>query len=375
MDATYSWHPGAAIGKSRWPVPMCMMPDELISSWLVRLSFAQGCDPLLLTESVWPKSRVWTRDLDRGLSALQITRLSVLAGVIPENIEAAGLRQIALKICMPGLGANGVWPWILAVGIKNRRRSGGLQFCPMCLQTDDKPFYRIQWRLAWHTVCARHRILLLDRCPSCGSAIQPHRLTPDKQNIAWCHSCNFDLRESQVSHQLPDSLMFQNMADKVTQAGVGAWGNKTITAPQWFAFTRYLITILRKGTRLRHTRLDRFLMLLGANLEEISGGATSRRFEFLSLKERADLLSFPFSVCEMGIEGFLKATQAAELGLSYLINSHQELPDVLREFISYSPKREKVFRKRTSKNALRPKPKDTVMRQWLRLQRQKKLET
>jgi len=40
------------------------------------------------------------------------------------------------------------WPWVRPFGRRNRRCVQGWQYCPSCLEEDDKPFLRLHWRLA-----------------------------------------------------------------------------------------------------------------------------------------------------------------------------------------------------------------------------------
>ncbi|WP_398941916.1 TniQ family protein [Streptomyces sp. CFMR 7] len=42
----------------------------------------------------------------------------------------------------------------------------GSRFCPTCL-TDSGGRWQITWRLGWSFACARHHVLLADRCPAC----------------------------------------------------------------------------------------------------------------------------------------------------------------------------------------------------------------
>ena len=46
-----------------------------------------------------------------------------------------------------------------------------LVYCPRCLASDSKPYFRRQWRLAPCVVCLTHRTMLLDRCWNCHSRI------------------------------------------------------------------------------------------------------------------------------------------------------------------------------------------------------------
>lgn len=46
------------------------------------------------------------------------------------------------------------------------------RFCPPCLAATTGR-WKFAWRLPWHTACAGHGCLLLDRCPTCGEHLRP----------------------------------------------------------------------------------------------------------------------------------------------------------------------------------------------------------
>lgn len=147
MDATYSWHPGTGRVVANWAIPVPLLPDELLSSWLVRAALAQGCDPLVLSGELWSKWRIWTRDADRGLNQERLLVLAKASGVNSAAFKAASVRCIVPAITTEPLDELAIWPWVLALGSRNRKRHGGLQYCPLCLREDTKPYYRLQWRL------------------------------------------------------------------------------------------------------------------------------------------------------------------------------------------------------------------------------------
>src|SRR5699024_7518501 len=110
------------------------------------------------------------------------------------------------------------WPWLLALGTRNRARHGGQQFCPLCLAQDPTPYFRRAWRLAWHVGCSIHEVLLNDACPACQAPIEPHRLTAEDKYLAQCSRCKLDWRYVACTSLSTDTLRFQNRANGVLQA-------------------------------------------------------------------------------------------------------------------------------------------------------------
>jgi len=113
MAAAYTWHPGTGVERPRWVRSVPMLPDEIISSWLVRAALAQGCDPMVLTGEIWPKWRIWTRDVDRFLDETPLTRLVASSGIPLSFFVRRPLKKSpgksAARPCLPKLCGHGYW--------------------------------------------------------------------------------------------------------------------------------------------------------------------------------------------------------------------------------------------------------------------------
>ncbi|WP_348009161.1 TniQ family protein [Roseateles sp.] len=234
MVATDQGHPRGHGVTRPWALRVGLLPEELFSTWLVRAALAQGCDPMDLTGSLWPRWRAWTVDLDRGLAPERLAVLAARSGVAAAELEAAMLHPLLAAIA-PGVEpSQATWPWILAQGSRNRRRQGGLQFCPACLAEDATPYFRRSWRLAWHVGCVRHGILLSDHCGRCHSPAEPHRVRASDVTLCRCPSCGHDLRDTATSVACAEALDFQRAADHVLSTGHGIWSAVPVTRERWF---------------------------------------------------------------------------------------------------------------------------------------------
>ena len=152
-----------------------------------------------LAATLWTDWRMWTIDTDRNLSSGRLKVLSLRSGIREDFIWAATLAPTIGKTQHRPLSKNITWPWTLTIGARNTKRRNGLQYCPLCLTGDASPYFRINWRLAWHTGCERHQCALLDRCWYCQSPVEPHRLTELSSSAAVCSSCNKALAEGPQS--------------------------------------------------------------------------------------------------------------------------------------------------------------------------------
>jgi hypothetical protein len=172
--------------------------DELLSSWLVRLSRAYGMEARRFGASIWRHAAFWNRDVDKGIYADVLEVLidntaTPLAQVV--NTTFWGYRGFPAW----QLYSRGVSPWLLSIGLRhNRRHRPWLQYCPYCLDDDPDPYFRRQWRLTFVTICPPHRCRLLDRCVACGAPCNIEHVPSDADAITHCYHCQFDARQAQA---------------------------------------------------------------------------------------------------------------------------------------------------------------------------------
>ncbi|RMH11368.1 MAG: hypothetical protein D6698_16465 [Gammaproteobacteria bacterium] len=241
MGSTDQGYPGNILLTGPWSIPCALHNDELLSSWLVRSALANGCDPLTLTGDLWPGWRAWTIDLDRGLPADKLKSLAKKCTTTTNKFESIFLRHAAARVVGAELPIRQCWPWILAIGARNRLRSGGLQYCPICLK--ESPYFRICWRFAWHTCCSTHHIRLHDSCPHCSISIEPHRLEAQNKSITVCPNCLSDLSEASTEKPSEKSLSFQKMANRTLDDGYNTYSNVKLRAPAWFELARFFYVL------------------------------------------------------------------------------------------------------------------------------------
>ncbi|MBU2560175.1 TniQ family protein [archaeon] len=174
-----------------WTIHPTPIEGELLSSWVCRLARAKCLDSNLLL----PGLRMYNRDIDINSYEWLVPRLVEHTRVPKGEIEAMLL---------------GEWDKLLhqfkrrgyPYGITGRPnyKNKGIRLCPICLKEDSTPFYRRIWRIGAVTACTKHKTLLVDRCPKCGSYIDPKRV---KWNASYtsCFNCGYELTEAPV-HRL-----------------------------------------------------------------------------------------------------------------------------------------------------------------------------
>lgn len=184
------------------PVHPQPLQDELLSSWLVRLAVSNGWHLHTFCSIVLGcRVPIWNRDIDKFHQPELLECLQKATGISTTNINKLSLQEFN-GILFSGPIDAAFLPWILPLGIYHRlHRRGGLQICPNCLREQQTAYYKKDWRLAFVTICMKHEVQLLDKCPTCESPIEFHRLglgskkeRLPESNLCLCSSCRFDLR-------------------------------------------------------------------------------------------------------------------------------------------------------------------------------------
>ena len=203
----------------RWPVAVPPLFDELLSSWLHRLAYANGVSPKRFARVLGLGSGMWSAALDLRLPTDVANLLGANTGVSPHQLSAMMLSHGLLVPVLLPLRSNG-------------RRDGStwLQFCSKCLADDAHPYFRRRWRLATLVSCTRHGCRLRDRCPSCRSriaAFDQSELVPQH----YCARCGYDLRRSSAIGISTASRRLDRCIDDITRlpAVTGSPSSKVLT--------------------------------------------------------------------------------------------------------------------------------------------------
>lgn len=301
MATAYSWHSGAVRLKSIWAVPTPLLPDEIFSSWLVRAAFDNGMEPMGFTDAIWKKSRLWTIDIDRHLSNDQISTIAKLSGLDSFQVHNSMLSNVVSRF-PDQLIANKkqLQPWVLALGSRNRARLGGMQYCPHCLAEDETPYFKLNWRFAWHVACQKHQCALLDRCPHCKAAIQFHKRKFITTSPRHCAICNRDLTNVSSKVGFLPAIQLQLATDNCLISK-----NKPIIM-DWFQRLRLFEGLVRRQYRNNPIAVSHFFKLsnipINTNVDLTELGLA---FEMLGVSERSLYLSKVMPLMEMSPETLL----------------------------------------------------------------------
>jgi hypothetical protein len=188
---------------SLWPIHYKPLPDELLSSWLVRLAHGHGLKVQTFCNLIFGnKLQIWNRDIDRLAPEWLMAELSSKTGASYKQAFKTTLQSYK-GIIYHRPRQSGSLTWIQSLKLHHRKFEGfGLQFCPECLANDPEPYFRKSWRVAFNTICPNHQCMLHDRCPHCGHGVAFHRSDMKYAeyitaiSLLECHYCGFDLSQT-----------------------------------------------------------------------------------------------------------------------------------------------------------------------------------
>lgn len=187
-----------------WPAHPKPLPDELLSSWLMRTAHANGLRLQTFCNLIFGGRRqVWNRDIDRLGPTWLVSTMAACTGT-PWPIAYETTLRTFEGVLFRRFRTSGALQWIQTLQVYHRKRQGfGLQYCPTCLREDAEPYYRRIWRVSFNTVCPQHRCMLLDRCPECDAGLAFHRtdIGQDQSHdsprlMLACHRCGVALSNS-----------------------------------------------------------------------------------------------------------------------------------------------------------------------------------
>lgn len=215
---------------SYWRGKVIPLPDELLTSWLIRLARRVGLTVYGLVRQVLHNESLFCRDTDLLIRSSALQSLASFA-----DIDVLQLKEHTLQVDCPAR-TNGVTPGVLAYGIYHRKRKRhGLQYCPKCLAHE--PYLRKEWRFALQFGCPIHGVLLLDACPRCDAPLMPHRRYDG--NFAKCSECSASLIiESTELHD--DDIAVCKAINRLYVTKEIKIGQQTVTIDQAIAGLRVL---------------------------------------------------------------------------------------------------------------------------------------
>ena len=215
-----------SLDKNIFPNYLKPYNDELLSSWLCRLSINHNVKPQSFFLNFFGQdAAIWNRDID-----LYIPRniLEILSNHTPlsfEYISSLLLTTYEGYLYENGNNKLGNKRNVLKIGIQHRqRRLFGLLYCPICLKKNG--YYKKSWRLSTSILCITCNTLLHDKCYKCGCPIMFYRNYMGINNstlipipMSCCGSCKFNLIHSPRIAPTEAEMNYQIYIDQTIMNG------------------------------------------------------------------------------------------------------------------------------------------------------------
>ncbi|WP_081258952.1 TniQ family protein [Eikenella corrodens] len=336
-----------------------IIPEESLSSWIVRSSLLNGCDLLTLSWKIWGKYRALTIDFERNMSVAHIGKLSEETGRPYSEIDGLLLIHHVQQHTTELNTSSTIWPWMIPIGIHYRNRLIGQPFCPQCFQKGI-PHLRREWRMAWATVCTKHYILLQDRCPECRFLYSPTKLTGFEKKMTFCHHCNHDMREN------PIEPAFSVIQHAVEQNKLYCFGHKN-DMPTWLLTLNNVICLIRRASLAPNGCISAMLHDLEL-LQLPEPSETGGTFEWLPIRERHALLRAAACVIHQPMSSLIQVAQKNRITKNTLRNTLQrDFSPVFVELYDRLLVSERASGSKPKHNC--PRSEKAVMRKWARLER------
>lgn len=156
------------MGNTVFTVRPKLLPGESFWSYLLRIAEQNGIPILMMLNSIKTWEQKYVQRTDFALldispgSILNMEQLSTLTGQSIEKLLDTTFVPLLRKF-----GAN--------QEVQRARFVSGMildtyRFCPQCLE--DVLYYRLLWRMAPITSCAKHGVVLIHKCYNCGKEIK-----------------------------------------------------------------------------------------------------------------------------------------------------------------------------------------------------------
>lgn len=344
-----------------FPVQVVPYEDELISSWLVRLSLGNGIDPMTLSNIYWPKKRPWTTDIDRNIGGLNLDGLSKSA-----SIDEIALKKMMLRNHFRKLDNNlnplAVWNWLIPFGKRNREINTSLQYCPKCLR--QKKYFKIYWRMAWYNVCHQHRIKLHETCPSCDAPINIHKISTEHGRISFCFKCGFNLEEADCLEATNEDAKSLNYCLNTFKNSFCKSGDYKYTSLEWFSLLRFLVTLAQLAAVSKRQDIASLLESLNVKTDKVKKSYLSLRFEMLSNQQRLNVLNYALKPMEMDLEEISSVFNRMGIGEKEILSWGIRAPQSVSNLLNLKPHSVSSIRKSRSESTLKIKSAKQVLREY-----------
>lgn len=298
------------------PAPL---PGESLSSWRQRVAWANGL-PLFPIEL----GRLQRSDPDLCVDPSELLWISTTYGRPAAELEHMTLRR-ELGAVVRLIESRRHAPWWLRPKYGAPAAGHGSMYCSACL-SEGTPYFRLDWRLAFNTVCPQHQTLYQDTCPHCGHPCWPAacgtrvHLNEGFSSFAECWHCGGRLdRQAGIPEADPVAAM---------QGDLSLAGFKRIEVLEALRALCQLILRRKPGKLILGLQTGQ-----GSNTALLDQLRSARAVEDLPVVVRNRLLSEAASLLADWPTRFLTRAAQAELR-RFHFDAAEDLPEWFEEVVN-----------------------------------------
>jgi hypothetical protein len=320
----------------RFLVRLTPIVGESLSSWRQRSGIANDY-------ALYPIPRTALRrvDPDAGANTLDGDWLANCCDVTRDRITAMSMAALANRVFHPTAGV-GHPAWILRSRYSRKDAASGPVYCALCLATDKRPYFRLEWRVGLITECSIHGVELSEKCPHCGAGIWPHGATRSdlfrdrRIPFGHCSFCERSLADVPAWHSNPVHAvalraMLQNDLHRL--------------APGIDVRTLEVVASLEALCRLFLRRRARAkIVSSGSSWSEVANGVgetpAGARVDYLTLDQRRLLVHATLGLLEDWPKAFLRFAQDTGITQEHFSGAGQHHPPWLESVIHENLRRQ-----------------------------------
>lgn len=317
-------------------------PDELLSSWLARLSFNHGLRANSFHKLSLLKKTENISDVDRYITNEEIDRLARQTNCGFDEVKNTTLLYYANRLHAPITSATPE-KWLLARQRLSKKSpkvlyKSGLLYCPCCFsRTDAEPYYKREWRLAISFVCPDCGCYLIEKCPHCdwGVSYIKHPFAYSGKDIGnpmvTCEYCLNNMANCEIEKAPEYLIRMQNELNTLLADGLNDKGQ---CSESYLKALYHIANLILKGGKKGYSRgkmrsvIKNVYNIYGIFINTIK---QTRTFRDIPLKKRADIITAAHSLLDAWPVTFLDICKEHQLNSQDILVGFHDAPDWFRE--------------------------------------------
>jgi len=218
------------------------LPNELFSSWFVRMAYAHKTHPRTFEHLYLNLPQdLFSKNIDVALDKETINI------ILKKCVHEVDIRSLTLQTYNTYLQEK-----IIPNGLN--KFITPLRYCPACLREDKIPYFRKEWKITFFTICQQHRCFLYDACPQCNTRLNISQMYHNVRPYTFCNKCGFDLTKAKIQHvhyKYQHSLQYTKILFEILEKGYVQLGSTPIYSFYFFDVMAQLSKIILKHGKLQ----------------------------------------------------------------------------------------------------------------------------